>query len=589
MFAILRSENTGNKRSDYLILRFEIRTLNHIFDIMTSFRVGEPSTNSESASPFANTLPEILAKIFSYAIPMPHNLQEYIEYNSPLEKYPWPFLFVCKHWREVALSSPTLWSSIVLLPPNSHTGYTGDGKHGVSSYLSRLLDMHVKRSKNVPLTVVSVLSLSRTTLKPTFENLIKSQHRWRDALMNFMLNDQDITPVLPASGSESSRCVLRLRDLPLLESLSACCIYDEDAHEPLLKIELGPCPGLKQFKLFPGIFVRENEDVIHAEEDFLPNLRSVTIQVEDVDNGWQNLLQHSSAIELLEFRALGPDFSVYPTTAIGPFKLPNLRALEIQSAHVATVLQYFAFPSTTRLKLMDMEVRFSDGYLSDFSAVIKRMKLNIDHLELAFAFDDIPTFRSEILQEFLRLCNELRSLTLEGIPWNAFKLVCSTLTSAFNSQLELSESTNQESIELESTLLPKLHTLRVHIDLLDMTDAEAIDLACIYDLIFKCRERFPVFRLDLRILWLIADVGQSGDKILGLKASLQQSLDRLCLDHRVLSRSQDGFVICINGKELCAEESGFEHEASGGIELGSHFKQLQVQLGELEEEERTQA
>ncbi|KLO19117.1 hypothetical protein SCHPADRAFT_924740 [Schizopora paradoxa] len=545
----------------------------------------EPSVGASTirprpvANPFANALPEILVNIFSYATLFPGHSdhEKFFSYCLSAGR-PWPFMLVCKHWREVALSSATLWSTIVLHNLNAHTAYTGDAQHSDSSYLGQILDTHLKRSKSAPLTVVSNLSLPKTALKATFEKMIESQHRWREIYINFSIDGQDITAVLPAPGSESSTCVLRLRNLPLLEVLGAYCDQDERTAGPLLEIELGPCPSLTEFKL-SGAFVREKEAESSAGEDLLPNLRSVTIYVERVDDGWQTLLRHASAIEHLDLYAHVPVFhsSMFPTTAIGSFKLPNLRAFEIQSVNVTTVLQYFTFPLTTRLKLTDMGVKLRDEYLSNFSSVIKRMKLNIEHLELALAFDGLLTFRSEVLQEFLGLCSELRSLSLTNISWDTFQLVCTALTSAFTLQLTSSEPVDEKAAE--STFLPNLRTFKVWINVLEMTE-EASDLTRIYDLIVSIQERFSVFRFDLGFMWsqwLAAGIGQGGDN----KIALKQSLERLRSDRRILSRMKDGFEICLDGKELCAK--GNESEVLEEIELGSKFTCIKIQLGGLGE------
>ncbi|KLO19112.1 hypothetical protein SCHPADRAFT_90711 [Schizopora paradoxa] len=203
----------------------------------------ERSTTSEATvvSPFANAIPEILVKIFNYTICSPHNYYEIASYRNIVTQPPWPFLFVCKHWRRVVLSSPTLWSTVVLLTRSTQIN-PSDGANGLSLYHSRVLDIHFRRSGDVPLTLVLVLTLSRTELKSTWERLITSRHRWRDVLINFMILDHD-TPM------DSSKCILRLCDMPKLESLSAWFVYEEDVTESLLGIELGFCPNLRQIKL----------------------------------------------------------------------------------------------------------------------------------------------------------------------------------------------------------------------------------------------------------------------------------------------------------------------------------------------------
>ncbi|KAJ7483482.1 hypothetical protein FB451DRAFT_991164, partial [Mycena latifolia] len=63
-------------------------------------------------SPLRRMPPELLGEIFSWTLP---SVQEALGRRRFQDKHsPWVFTQVCHRWRAVALSTPSLWSQIVI-------------------------------------------------------------------------------------------------------------------------------------------------------------------------------------------------------------------------------------------------------------------------------------------------------------------------------------------------------------------------------------------------------------------------------------------------------------------------------------------
>ncbi|KAJ7609031.1 hypothetical protein FB45DRAFT_703426, partial [Roridomyces roridus] len=66
--------------------------------------------NAAVVSPVRRTPPEVLAEIFSWTLPSSDELEGCSSVRMKMEKSPWTLGQVCRRWRAIALSTPSLWS-----------------------------------------------------------------------------------------------------------------------------------------------------------------------------------------------------------------------------------------------------------------------------------------------------------------------------------------------------------------------------------------------------------------------------------------------------------------------------------------------
>ncbi|KAJ7631612.1 hypothetical protein DFH06DRAFT_1101562 [Mycena polygramma] len=144
-------------------------------------------------SPLRRLPPEILGLVFSHTIPPLDELERMMEYTSfkfGTDSSPWVLTRICSRWRNISMSSPSLWTNIVLSstllgdPATSEVGSfdTSDEELPLVEYPLDMLNAQLTRSGNAPFTVVvRVLNLPNNTLTV----LLESSTRWvRLALPN---------------------------------------------------------------------------------------------------------------------------------------------------------------------------------------------------------------------------------------------------------------------------------------------------------------------------------------------------------------------------------------------------------------------
>ena len=112
-------------------------------------------------APWKRLPPELLALVFLFSqVPG-------LETLAPIRRLP-TVSQVCRRWREVALSSPALWTEIVL-----------DCRKDTSrATWSRYIDCMLQRSRECPLKVYIALTQNRHISHPSVESLISHSHRW---------------------------------------------------------------------------------------------------------------------------------------------------------------------------------------------------------------------------------------------------------------------------------------------------------------------------------------------------------------------------------------------------------------------------
>ncbi|KAF8871215.1 hypothetical protein BD779DRAFT_1680567 [Infundibulicybe gibba] len=175
--------------------------------------------------------PEILGKIFLHCLP-PGKWGSFSASDAP-----WVLTKVCYSWREVALSTPLLWSR---LPPLEPSGIAPWGRfwdrsgrsHWGSGYL-RLLELHLKHSTAIALSLAFELSpnLDDAPFLPLITpHMSRAQHlkiAYHDGLLGKRINTTH-------------------KHFPLLESLELTCVYTNYAFQtPQGQLMTAPLEGVE--------------------------------------------------------------------------------------------------------------------------------------------------------------------------------------------------------------------------------------------------------------------------------------------------------------------------------------------------------
>ncbi|KAJ3568158.1 hypothetical protein NP233_g5896 [Leucocoprinus birnbaumii] len=245
-------------------------------------------------SPIHHLPPELLSHVFSF--------DDHTSNTFPTS-FAWTAAHVCSHWRQVALSTPRLWSTIALDLSSFHVY-----RHRLNNRL-QFLDTCLERSKCVPLDFIVALPFPRIDLgvcKAVFERLCLHTRRWRrafffaptDVLAPWMHLIKHNTPILQSLGFGS--IIRDIGSVDLLQSIVA------DTGVPRLTLTSGlpeafaashmPWHQITSLKLICCIL-----ETLPAILSRLPNL--MELEFEGILSPW--LLPFTHAIELPNISTLG--------------------------------------------------------------------------------------------------------------------------------------------------------------------------------------------------------------------------------------------------------------------------------------------
>lgn len=279
----------------------------------------------------------------------------------------WPFRFkdpmklgavtvVCRHWREVALNAPWLWSDIVRPTQRHQRNYTSVSKYSVCEDFLRL-------SKCAPLNVcMDDLAIEHMLLLPEVNSRVR----------NLMVNaGSSQTLEFPAPILEN----LYIHDYSLLDS--------ETGAAPLLLQR--PCPQLKLLILLNASFLLGNhiQSLTHLSlrryhRSSLPELAT--------------LLSHCTLLQELDIRhGLGKHSSRDPICTI---HLPFLRRLSLQGcrpSHISKLVSALRCPTTLAV-LVELSHLYDKRFRSEsalIDQVLEHIAFTGNRIRLHVAFASV--------------------------------------------------------------------------------------------------------------------------------------------------------------------------------------------------------
>lgn len=333
-------------------------------------------------TPNIDTLPdELLTEVFTFA------LDEKDKWNVPPTdgtELPWIVARVSSRWRSVALSQPSLWSTIsVLLTRSPHT-------------LS-IVQECLRRSRSYPLDINFEFENWSSPADPFISLFVAECMRWRSFHFDYYQPiDPDPQPKLPVTTFEEYLAPVHGR-LPLLEALS---VRSQSFNAQttfsiaprLSSIRLGQpapkCEKLKQsfplhqlttFHYFGGPSVC---DILRS----MPRLRKCEATFPATGNG---ILTHG---QLLTLRCHCP--------SLKGLNLPSLRHLDTVIVDDIEFTDFLPFlRQAPHLETLRLERVFPGEHIPDFFAALKD-NTTIVSLDIANAFYEPSS--TAFIHEFMR-------------------------------------------------------------------------------------------------------------------------------------------------------------------------------------------
>ncbi len=309
----------------------------------------------------ALAVPDILERIFSLTIHQPSEDEKSFAVGNrrlTTANAPWPFLLVCKHWNNIVSSTPSLWSTIVLVLKYS--------RYGEIARSLPFLEAHLRRSQNVPLTLVVCISIGtfipvrgtvqdrRDPAVPLYELLgilMYNQRRWQDVVLNIQANAN--APPGQAYRSFPMDFTIRFEDMDVLKKLSVS-FHSRPKYRGTQQLELAHCPQLEQIELVgqQGILLF-SPDV----RGFLPNLNTIICNPDDLKayaTYWTllGLSTNAQHLQLVFYR----DSRNIVAVDLPLIELPRLQSLSLKMNFDDAIqaLERISLPALAKLELDDI-------------------------------------------------------------------------------------------------------------------------------------------------------------------------------------------------------------------------------------------
>ncbi|CCL98407.1 uncharacterized protein FIBRA_00404 [Fibroporia radiculosa] len=315
------SEQTELARS--LVAAKRVRIEDEIIKLGKS--ILELKSELNTLSPVAVLPPEILAKVFIHHA----SDRSFSTPNCPASRHWITPTHVCKYWREVALSCPALWSSLVV------------------SWRQEWMDEVLRRSRQAPLAITVNLNNGRFLMKHrVLASILKEKHRFRSVCVTA---DQATLDMFVKEMDGPA---------PLLQSLSLSRIYGigmlsaPSTSLPPVLLREGQAPRLQRLEISKYLFQLHDINapsirhlkITHSMEMQRPSLSVVVGCLERLP------LLESLTLDYVIDPLPELDGLQLPTMSI---RLPHLLSITISASVLdsANFLNHLSLPSLSSLTL----------------------------------------------------------------------------------------------------------------------------------------------------------------------------------------------------------------------------------------------
>ncbi|KAF8441057.1 hypothetical protein L210DRAFT_3539010 [Boletus edulis BED1] len=280
-----------------------------------------------------------------------------------------PISHVCQHWRNVALSTPSIWTTIVVTP----------GEHSPYEPVSTLLE----RSKSLPIDITVSYSDLEDDFEPPsdadldilFAMLIPHIHRWRTIKVT-VSEYHHMYAFLSAVSDPSVPAAPQLTTLELYhyEDIGNLDAFQHPRMANHLTLFAGSAPLLTRVVLW-GVHVDWDQPWV-ASASNLTDLQ-LAYHAEDIRPSWtqfSTILRSASVLQKLSLRQSGPSgeppvWSIEPTPegpadVNAPIQLVRVTDFILEyntQARTIGLLRKFYLPALKHLAL-DSEVYIGDDF-----------------------------------------------------------------------------------------------------------------------------------------------------------------------------------------------------------------------------------
>ncbi|KAF7345579.1 F-box domain-containing protein [Mycena venus] len=170
-------------------LQFRLEQLKAERDCLSTYR----TKNHAILSPVRRIPSEVLGEIFSWAMPLPEDVYRCRRFQ--IADSPWLLTHICRHWRAVSVSDPSLWSLITI--------YYDPGMNPSSSYSVPMLETQIARAQNLKIHLHGREGCDSQLQAEIFHCLSKHSSRWEElrltltsAIFPLLDNVQGRVPIL---------------------------------------------------------------------------------------------------------------------------------------------------------------------------------------------------------------------------------------------------------------------------------------------------------------------------------------------------------------------------------------------------------
>ncbi|KAF7356298.1 F-box domain-containing protein [Mycena venus] len=147
-------------------LRGQLKQLEDKYALVIGYR----TRNRAILSPLRRIPPEILREIFSWTVPSIRDAL--IRGSFDMHQSPWVLTRICSRWREVSISTPSLWSRVAIDYPQS--------LYNSSTYSFPLLEAQLKRSQKLSIHFYGANELDSSSQTRMFQLLAQHSSRWEE-------------------------------------------------------------------------------------------------------------------------------------------------------------------------------------------------------------------------------------------------------------------------------------------------------------------------------------------------------------------------------------------------------------------------
>ncbi len=405
----------------------------------------EEMAELELENTMVNRLPiDVFHQIFTLVLPTSH--------PSPVDNHlapkffattePYNTICVCRSWRNLVLSSPSLWTSFFLsfINPSDDT----------LKHVTRAIDQHLQRSHDLPLTMFLRLEgRYSVSLSQAIVSLLSShQRRWRRVGIWFETNSG--TPGL--APVPIPRIQLFIEDLAFLEELQLSFSTEYIITSSTGRSLCNALPSLTHIELLAPREPREGMRWI----DLAPNLKELNlIYCADYNSDYKIEPSYPPSYE---------NVGVIHQSHMTHLRLTNQTQLPVVSRGAKFMLDHMSCPALTEFHV-DLGVGCNGRVLCDFlRRSMQAPGLEIFVLSLTSVLSRVPLVDPDTIFEALAYMPSLRTFRLRWTShWSGMDAVLYALaartsnpstptTSALAFNLNLLPAL--ENLEFASTFIP---------------------------------------------------------------------------------------------------------------------------------------